>query len=145
MIAKAGRSPSRADDSARAYALGVTLRLPEDWRVPAVYAAISVGGLLYDAAHGWFWHGAHDTASLAAAFLLLLLVLLLRRKRFAWWMLVVVSAFGLITAPLQFAGGPVGRQVVAGYVLGLIEFGLLVSAPMRRFVGFHWRMAPRPS
>ncbi len=123
----------------------MTLRLPEEWRVPAVYAAIGVGGLLYDAAHGWFWQGSHDSAPMAAAFLLLLLVLLLRRKRFAWWVLVVVSAFGLLTSPLQFARGPVSRGAVAGYVLGLIEFGLLVSAPMRRFVGFHWRVAPRPS
>src|SRR5579862_45011 len=106
-------------------------RLPKEWRVPAAFALLSVGTLVYDAAHAWFWQRAHDVAPVAAAMILVLVgLLLLRRSRFAWWVFVVFAGGGLMTWVAHL------RSLTAGWIvgglLGLVEFGLLVSPPMRR-------------
>jgi hypothetical protein len=59
--------------------------------VPAVFALMSVGSLLFDAVHRWFWQQAHDTAPVAGALILLL------RRRLTWWVFVVFSGLGLVT------------------------------------------------
>lgn len=125
--------------------LGVAPRLSEEWRVPAAFALLVVGTLIFDAAHSWFWQRAHDTAPVAALLLLLLLVLLLRRSRFAWWVFVAFSGIGLVTWVVHVSGHGASIGWVVGGLVGLVEFGLLVSSPMRRFVRFHGRLAPSPS
>jgi hypothetical protein len=122
----------------------VALRLPEEWRVPVVFALLSVGTLIYDAAHAWFWQRAHDTAPAAALVILLLLALLLRRHRFAWWVFLVFSGTGLVTWVAHASTGQISSGWIVGGVLGVVEFALLVSPSMRRFVGFHGRLAPSP-
>jgi hypothetical protein len=136
-----GKTPERFG----AYPLGVGHRIPEEWRVPAAFALLVVGTLIFDAAHPSFWQRAHDTAPVAAALLLLLLGLLLRRRRFAWWVFVAFSGIGLVTWLVHVVGHGASTGWVVGGVVGLVEFGLLVSSPMRRFVRFHGRLAPSPS
>jgi len=120
-------------------------RLPEEWRVPVAFVVLSVGTLIYDAAHAWFWQRAHNMAPAAALLILLLLGFLLLRWRFAWWVFVVFSGAGLVTWVAEAPTHEVSSGWVVGGLLGLVEFGLLVSAPMRRFVGFRGRLAPSPS
>jgi hypothetical protein len=121
------------------------LRPSEEWRVPAAFALLSVGTLAYDALHAWFWQRAHDTAPVAAALILILLGLLLRRSRLAWWVFVVFAGIGLVTWVAHVSAHWTSTGWVVGGVVGLIEFGLLVSPSMRRFVRFRGRLAPRPS
>jgi hypothetical protein len=112
----------------------MTPRLPEEWRVPAGFAALSVGVLIYDAAHASFWQRAHDTAPMAAMLVLLLVGLLLRRSRFAWWVFALFSGIGLVTWPIHAASHPVSAAWIVGALVGVVQFGLLVSPPMRRWV-----------
>lgn len=120
----------------------VTLRLPEEWRVPVAFALLVVGGLVYSASHPWFWQRAHDMAWIAGPVTLILLGLLLRRSRIAWWMFVLIFAVGVVSDAVHASGHDVSAAWIAGGVVGLVEFGLLVSPPMRRFVRFHGRLAP---
>lgn len=123
----------------------MALRLPAEWRVPVAFALLVTGGLVYSASHAWFWQRKHDMAWIAGPLLLVLLVgLLLRRSRIAWWLFVVFSGIGLVTWILQDVGGQVSTGWVVGGLVGLIEFGLLVSPPMRRFMRFEGRPAPSP-
>jgi hypothetical protein len=97
------------------------------------------------AAHAWFWERAHDTAWIAAPLLLILVALLLRRSRIAWWVFVVFSGLGLAAIVLEDAGKLVGIESIVGGLVGLVEFGLLVSSAMRRFMRFEGRLAATPS
>ena len=119
--------------------------MADEWRVPAAFALISLGTLIYDAAQPWFWQRAHATAPVAGALLLFLLSLLMRRRRFAWWVFVVFSGIGLVTWVAHVSGHQMSTGWVVGGLLGLVEFGLLVSPPMRRFVRFRGRLAPSSS
>ena len=123
----------------------VTLRLPDEWRPPVAFALLVIGGLVYSASHAWFWQRKHDMAWIAAPLVLILVCLLLRRSRIAWWVFVVFSGVGLVTWVLRDAGGGVSTGWVVGGLVGLVEFGLLVSPPMRRFMRFQGRLAARPS
>lgn len=122
--------------------MSVTPRLSAEWRVPAAFALLSVGTLVYEAAHAWFWQRAHDTAPVAGGLILLLLALLLLRRRFAWWVFVVFSGVGLVTWVAHITGHQMSTGWLVGGFIGLVEFGLLVSPPMRRFVRFRGRLAP---
>jgi hypothetical protein len=123
----------------------VALRLPEESRIPAAFVLLSIGTLIYDAAHRSFWQGAHDTAPEAALLLLLLLGLLLLRLRFAWWVFVIFSGVGLVTWVAHISLHKITTGWVVGGLLGLVEFGLLISPPMRRFVRLRGRLAATPS
>lgn len=119
-------------------------RLPAEWRVPAAFALLAVGTLIFDASHAWFWQHAHDTAPVAAALILVLLGLLLLRRRFAWWVFVVFSGIGLVSWLSHVSSHEMTSAWIVGGLLGLVEFGLLVSRPMRRFVRLRGRLAPSP-
>lgn len=111
-----------------------------DRLVTVIFSAIVVGSLIFDATHAGFWQRAHDTAPLAALLVLVLVVALLRRHRFAWWLFVIV---GVARLPSWVAHG-VSKGVSAGFLLGLVvglvELALLLSVPMRRYVGVgRWR------
>jgi hypothetical protein len=104
-----------------------------------------IASLVYSASHAWFWQRAHDMAWIAGPLVLILVGLLLRRSRVAWWIFVSFSGVGLVTWGIQEAGRSVGAgRVVAGLV-GIVEFGLLVSPSMRRFVRFQGRLAAIPN
>lgn len=104
-----------------------------------------VAGLVFDASHAWFWQHAHDTALVSAALILVLLSLLLLRRRFAWWVFVVFSGVGLVSWLAYVSSHVITSAWLVGGIAGLVEFGLLVSAPMRRFVRLSGRPEPSPS
>jgi hypothetical protein len=111
--------------------------------VPAAFAVLSLGALIYASAHSQFWQRAHDMAP-AAAFLILILLglLLLRRSRFAWWVFTVMLGAALVTWCVAVPrNGATSGSIVGGFI-GLAQFGLLISPPMRRFVGFRGRLSP---
>jgi hypothetical protein len=113
--------------------------------VPIAFTVLIVSGLVYSAAHAWFWQRAHDVAWLAAPLILLLLVLLLRRSQVVWWIFVSVFGVGVITDLAHVFSGHVSAGWVIGAAVGLVEFGLLVSPAMRGFVRLGGRLAPSPS
>ena len=106
---------------------------------------LAIGTLIFDASHAWFWQHAHDTAPVAAALILVLLGLLLLRRRFAWWVFVAFSGIGLVSWLTHVSSHEITAGWLAGGLLGLVEFGLLVSPPMRRFVRLRGRLAASPS
>ena len=118
-------------------------RLPEEWRAPAAFAALCLGSLIYEAIHRSFWQRAHDTAPVAALLILALLVLLLRGSRFAWWVFTAFTGLGLVTWIVGMPNHADTAWIVGGLV-GLVEFGLLISPGMRRFVGLRGRLSPSP-
>jgi hypothetical protein len=103
--------------------------------VVAIFAAMVVGSVIVAATHAWFWQKAHDTAPVAALLLLLLVTALLRRHRVAWWILLAIGMGAVLSSITDMVGGVTAARA-AGLVVSLIETGLLVSAPMRRYVGF---------
>lgn len=113
-------------------------RVQAEWRIPLAFAVLMLGSLVYSAAHAWFWQRAHDVAWLAALLFLVLLGLLLwRRSRVAWWILVVLGVVGFVSEFGYISTTPslgVGVHWVTGAVVGLAEFGLLLSPQMRAFV-----------
>jgi hypothetical protein len=119
--------------------------LPEDWRVPVLFSLIPVGGVAYAAAHAWFWQRAHDTVWVAAPLLLVLTGLLLCRSRLVWSFWVTASGAGVVTWVVDISIHAVTTRLVVGGLIGLVEFGLLLSPPMRRFVRLRGRLAPNPS
>jgi hypothetical protein len=104
---------------------------------------LAVGTLIFDASHAWFWQHAHDTAPVAAALILALLGLLLLRRRFAW-VFIAFSGIGLVSWLAHVSNHEMTSVWIFGGLLGLVEFGLLVSRPMRRFVRLRGRLAPSP-
>jgi hypothetical protein len=120
----------------------MTLRVPEESHVPAVFALLWVGALVYDAAHGWFWQRSHNTAPIGAVAILLLVALLLRRSRFAWWVFLSFGVIGLVTWPLHAASHHVTVGWIVGGLVGVGQLVLLASPQMRRFVRLRGRLAP---
>jgi len=118
--------------------------LDTEQRVPAVFTLLWVGGLVYAVAHPSFWQRAHDMAWLAVPLLLILDVFLLRHSRVAWWLFVVLLGSGVVTEVVHLAHQHVSATWLVGAALGLVEFGLLVSPQMRRFVHFGGKLAPSP-
>lgn len=110
-------------------------------RLVAVLFALSVvGSLIFDAAHAWFWQRAHDTAPVAALFVLLFVAALLRRHRFAWWIFLIVNLAGIPSWVVHGVSKGVSAGFLLGLVLGLVQLALLLSVPMRRYVGVgRWR------
>ena len=110
-------------------------RLPEEWRVPAAFALLTVGRLVYVASTAWFWNYGDHTVPVVAVLILVLLGLLLLRVGFAWWLFVAFSGIGLVSQLADVTSHGITSAWVFGSLFGLIYFGLLVSRPMRRFVG----------
>src|ERR1700760_3239585 len=98
-------------------------RLPEESRVPAAFALLVVGTLIFAAAHGSFWQRKHDMAPVAAAVILVLLGLLLQRRRFAWWVFVAFSGIGLVSWVVNLSSQQITGAWIVGGLLGLLELG----------------------
>jgi hypothetical protein len=108
--------------------------------VAVAFALIVVGGLIFDAAHAWFWTRAHDVAPVAALLVLLLVAALLRRHRFAWWIFVIASVTGVPSWIVRGLTHHVTIGFGLGLLVGIVELALLLSLPMRRYVGVaRWR------
>jgi hypothetical protein len=110
-------------------------RLTREWRVPAAFALLTVGRLVYVAPSAWFWHYGDHTLPVVAALVLVLLGFLLLRSRFAWWLFIVFSGIGLVSRLANVSGHGITSAWVFGVLFDLVYLGLLVSPPMRRFVG----------
>jgi hypothetical protein len=67
---------------------------------------------------------------------------LLQRWRPAWWLLVVLYLVAVATWVGHLVNHGLGIAWALWGLLTLIGFGLLVSAPMRRFVRLRGRLAP---
>jgi len=108
--------------------------------VAAIFALSVVGTLIFDAAHAWFWQRAHDTAPVAAVLVLALVAALLRRHRFAWWIFLIAGVAGVPSWIVHGVSKGVGAGFLFGLVLGVVQLALLLSVPMRRYVGVgRWR------
>jgi hypothetical protein len=111
-----------------------------DRLVAVIFSLSVVGSLIFEAAHAWFWQRAHDTAPVAALFGLLLVAALLRRHRFAWWIFLIVNAAGVPSWLVHGVNRGVSAGLLLGFVLGFLQLALLLSVPMRRYVGVgRWR------
>ena len=112
--------------------------IPYEWRVPALFSLVVVGGLIYAASHAWFWQHKHDTVWAAAPLILLMLVLLLRRHRWVWWLWTALLVVGLVSTAVSLSSDARARVIVGGLV-GAFQLSLLLSRPMRAFVGIGQR------
>lgn len=92
------------------------------------YLVLAALPFVVAAAHSWFWEHEHSTAPVAAAIWIALLVALLLRKRWAWWLLIVFQSAILISFVFDFTD-------IAALLLNIASFGVLLSGPMRRYVG----------
>ena len=112
-------------------------RLPQEWRVPAAFALLTVGRLVYVASTAWFWDYGHHTVPVFALVFLVLLGLLLLRRRFAWWLFVVFAGFGLVSQLADVSSHGITSAWVFGSLFGLVYFGLLVrNSEAMQGVGF---------
>jgi hypothetical protein len=129
----ARRSASRYGPSVLRWGTLVT----GDRLVAVVFSALVFGSLVFDATHHWFWQRAHGVAPVAALLLLLLAAALLRRHAFAWWLFLILS---LTSLPWSVAVRHLSAASVVGILVGVTELGLLLSVPLRRYVGVgRWR------
>jgi len=124
----------------------VGTRIPEEWRVPIAFAVLWVVPLVVADSLLLLTHGR--VALVAVAFSILLALAgtqaLLRRSHVAWWLLVVLFVGGVAEWVYHVVSHGLGVQWTLWGVLTFVNFALLVSAPMRRFVRFRGRLAPGP-
>ena len=99
------------------------------------FASIVVGSVIFDATHAWFWQRAHETAPVAALLVFALVAALLRRHRFAWWIFLIVGATSLPPWVAHGLTKHVNVGFVVGLLLGFLELVILLSVPMRRYMG----------
>jgi uncharacterized membrane protein len=115
-----------------------------DRAVAMVFAVFVVASLAVDAGHRTFWQRAHDTAPVAGIVMLLLVVALLRRHRWAWWIFLIASVAGLPSFIVYRVVRDGNWTTVVGLIVGLVQLALLLSKPMRRYVGIgRSRQPPR--
>lgn len=114
-----------------------------DRLVAIVYGAIGIGSLIFDASHHWFWQRQHETAPVAGLVLLVLLSALLLRQRWAWWILLFVDATAQLTFFVDLSRHPFSWLRLGELMLGFAQLALLLSNPMRRYVGIRGRLGAR--
>lgn len=126
---------------------GVPPRVPEEWRIPIAFTVLWVVPLIVAVARPSFWARTHGHAEpfVVLALFALLVVALLQRSRFAWWTLVVIYVIGGLSSWIQkVASGGLSIGWTIWAVLALAQLALLLSTPMRRFVGVRGRLAADP-
>ena len=121
-------------------------RIPVEWRVPIAFAVLWIVPLLVaDSILVW----THGRGFLIAAAVSMLLALagtqaLLRRSQVAWWLLVALFVAGVVEWIYRVLRDGLGVQSALWGGLLFVNFALLLSAPMRRFVRLRgWASAPR--
>jgi hypothetical protein len=103
------------------------------------FSLLAVQSLLFAAIS--LWHDTHKHSAskvptgvavavivIASAVLVALLVAVVLRHRWAWLVLVLLYASGLVVEAFNFNG-------TIEFILDIVRFGLLISPPMRRYVG----------
>lgn len=125
-------------------------RIPAEWRVPVAFVVIWIVPPLVAVIHPAWWgvrtqgHGAEVPLAISLLIALAAAQTLLQRWRPAWWLLVVLYLVGVATWVGHAVSHGLGIAWALWGVLTLVNFGLLVSAPMRRFVCLRGRLAPKP-
>ena len=121
-------------------------RVPEEWRVPIAFAVLWVVPLLVG--DGLIVRSHGRAAVVAVAFSLLFALVgvqsLLRRSHIAWYILVVIFLAGIPEWVYHVTKHGLSVAWALWGVLGLANLALLISAPMRRFVGLRGPLAPGP-
>lgn len=123
-------------------------RVPDEWRAPIAFAVVWIVPFVVAIARPSFWarvdgHGYIGVA-LSFALFVVLIGALLQRSRAAWWIFVLIYLGNFVQSGRHIASHGLGTTWVVYGVLGLVNFALLISAPMRRFVGLRGRLAPGP-
>lgn len=128
----------------------VLSRIPAEWRVPIAFAVLWVTPFVVTVSRPSWWERLHGQGServgvaFSLVFLIVLIGALLSRSRFAWWVLVVIYLGGFASWLQHVLGQGLGASWTLWGGLALLNFSLLVSAPMRRFVRLRGRLAPDP-
>ena len=120
--------------------------MPEEWRIPLVFVVLwvvptFVTGVLLVRTHG---RVAVVGVTLSLLFVLAGSQALLRRSRTAWWLLIVFFGAGVALWLYHVGKHGLGIEWALWGVLTFVNFSLLVSAPMRRFVRLRGRFAAGP-
>lgn len=105
--------------------------------VVVVYVVLTAAPFVFAATHAWFWNHHHSVAPIAAGLVGLLLVALVLRQRWTWMILVIFDGFVVISYAWEWSGA-------VTFVVNLAAFALLLSPPMRRYVGARALRVPRP-
>jgi hypothetical protein len=95
------------------------------WIVVEAYVALALAPLIYDAAQGRL---DRQREVVATSLIVILLIGLLLRRPAAWLLLVLFDALVVISNAWDWRGALVLALTVA-------TFALLVSPPMRRYIG----------
>lgn len=118
--------------------------IPAEWRVPTAFVVLwvlpPVVGVIE---HPWWEPEVPLVVSLLIA--LVAAQALLRRSQVAWWILVGLYVGALAEWIYHVVSHGAGIAWTLWALLGLVNFGLLVSASMRRFVRFRGWLAPPAS
>jgi hypothetical protein len=127
--------------------LRVRSRVRAEWRVPIAFLVLWIVPVLV--ADTLFLR-THGRAAAVAVLLSLLLALggaqaIVQRWPVGWGILVVIYVGGIAQWAYHVVVHGLGVAWALWGVLGFVNFALLVSAPMRRFVRLRGRLAPGPS
>lgn len=123
----------------------VQTRIPEEWRVPIAFAVVWVVPSVVELARPSLWERAPIFGlAVSVALVIVLVGALLSRSRAAWWILVVSYVAAVATWVQHIVSKGVGTGWTLLGVVTLVNFALLISAPMRRFVRLRGRLAPGP-
>src|SRR4051794_36503699 len=139
-------NPAGADDGGKMWVGSVSPPLGEgvgEWRVPIAFTVLWVGPFVAAIARPSWWERASVPALVfAIALTIVLNGALLTRSRAAWWILVILYVIGVVRVIQDGAGHRLGVASTLWGMLTLVNFALLVSAPMRRFVRLRVPFAP---
>jgi hypothetical protein len=120
-------------------------RVPEEWRIPIAFAVVwVVPSVVAMARPSWWERAPHFDVAVALALVIVLVGALLQRSRVAWWILVVIYVGAVATWVQHVVSQGLGPAWTLWGVITLVNFALLISAPMRRFVRLRGRLAPGP-
>ena len=99
--------------------------------VVALYVTVTLIPFIWAATKSSFWEEKHSGAPVVTALLALLLLALIYRRRWAWVLLVLLQGLAIIS----FVVAP---PRVAWLLIDLLSFALLLSSPMRTYVGIEF-------
>lgn len=120
----------------------VQSRVPVEWRVPIAFAVLWIVPLLIAMTRSSWWERVSVTGAIFALALYFGMIgALLARSRPAWWTSVVLYVASIALWIQHIADHGLRVATTLWGLLMLVNCVLLVSAPMRRFVGLRGRLA----
>jgi hypothetical protein len=105
--------------------------------VLVAYVLLVAEPFVFATTHAWFWRSGHLSAPIATGIVAGLLVALVYRQRWAWVLLVVLN--GVVVVSHIF-----GSAEIYGIIINALALVLVVSRPMRRYVGMTRKGASQP-